>query len=62
MKFPIKETDYIQAVTLAMEESLQINWPVYLFRNNSGYYWIDILGEIFSDEKLIMSIFKGEVK
>ena len=58
---PIKEDSYLKALDVAIQESSQRDCFIYLFRNNRGYYIIDIFGELFSDEKLIMRIFKGEV-
>ena len=47
---------------MAILESLENNVPTYLIRSNSGGYIIDITGEVFSDEKLVMTLFKGEAQ
>jgi hypothetical protein len=57
---PIKEDSYLKALDVAIQESLERTCFIYLFRNNRGYYIIDIIGELFSDEKLILKLYKGE--
>jgi hypothetical protein len=54
--------DYKEALNAAISESLENNVLTYLIRSNSGGYIIDITGEVFSDEKLIMTLFKGEAQ
>jgi hypothetical protein len=62
MIYPLLIHDYYQAVKIALDESITNNMVTYLIRCNSGGYIIDVVGEIFSDEKLVMAIFKGEVR
>lgn len=59
MTLPIQEWDYRKAVELAQRESIISDYFVFLFRNNSGYYVIDNMGLVNSDEKLIMKLYKG---
>jgi len=54
--------DWFKALQKAMEVSLECDFPIYFIRINSGVYAIDSQPEIFSDEKLVMTIFKGEAQ
>jgi hypothetical protein len=60
MIYPVLIYDYKEALNAAILESLENNVLTYLIRSNSGGYIIDITGEVFSDEKLVMTLFKGE--
>jgi hypothetical protein len=62
MIYPVLIYDYKEALNAALLESLENNVLTYLIRSNSGGYIIDITGEVFSDEKLIMTLFKGEAQ
>ena len=62
MMYPILVHDYSKAIEMAMNESVINESLIYLIRSNSGAYIIDIIGEIFSDEKLVMTIFRGEAQ
>jgi hypothetical protein len=62
MIYPVFIYDYKEALKAAILESLENNVLTYLIRSNSGGYIIDITGEVFSDEKLVMTIFKGEAQ
>jgi hypothetical protein len=62
MIYPVLIYDYKEALKAAILESLENNVLTYLIRSNSGGYIIDITGEVFSDEKLVMTIFKGEAQ
>jgi hypothetical protein len=62
MIYPVLIYDYEEALNAAILESLENNVLTYLIRSNSGGYIIDIIGEVFSDEKLVMTIFKGEAQ
>jgi hypothetical protein len=62
MIYPVLIYDYKEALNVAISESLENNVLTYLIRSNSGGYIIDITGEVFSDEKLIMTLFKGEAQ
>jgi hypothetical protein len=56
---PLKVGSYISAMAEAQEISLTVDVPVYLFRLTEGGYVIDVLAEVYSNEKLIMKLFKG---
>jgi hypothetical protein len=62
MIYPVLIYDYKEAINTAILESLENNLLTYLIRSNSGGYIIDITGEVFSDEKLVMTLFKGEAQ
>ena len=62
MIYPVLIYDYKEALNAAISESLENNVLTYLIRSNSGGYIIDITGEVFSDEKLVMTLFKGEAQ
>jgi len=62
MIYPVLIYDYKEALKAALLESLENNVLTYLIRSNSGGYIIDITGEVFSDEKLVMTLFKGEAQ
>jgi len=59
--YPIKETSFIYARERAIEESFfHPDHFIYLLRSNSGFYLIDHLGLIHSDEKIIFTFKNGE--
>jgi hypothetical protein len=57
---PLKVGSYISAMAEAQEISLTVDVPVYLFRVMEGGYVIDTVPEVYSNEKLIIKLFKGE--
>ena len=59
-ELPIKIKTYVTAVQEAMELSAKVNYPVYLFRITEGGYVIDNQAEVYSNEKLILKLFKGK--
>jgi len=61
-ELPIKIKTYVTAVQEATELSVKVNYPVYLFRLTDGGYVIDNQAEVYSNEKLLFSIFKGKVE
>jgi hypothetical protein len=60
MNLPLKVPTYISALSEAQEISLASNVPIYLFRISDGGYVIDNQSEVYSNEKLILKLFKGE--
>jgi len=59
-ELPIKIKTYVTAVQEAMEISLHRDDIIYLFRINEGGYVIDNQAEIYSNEKLIVSLYHGK--
>jgi hypothetical protein len=57
---PIKIQTYVTAIHEATEISLKVNVPIYVFRILEGGYCIDSNAEVYSNEHLIMKIFKGQ--
>lgn len=57
---PLKVGSYISAMAEAQEISNAIDVPVYLFRVLEGGYIIDTVPEVYSNEKLIIKLYKGE--
>lgn len=62
MNLPIKIKTYVSAICEAMEYSLLVDFPVYVFRVNEGGYVIDRNAEVYSNEVLIIKIFKGHAE
>lgn len=60
MTLPLKVPTYVSAMAEIQEISLAIDVPVYLFRVNEGGYVIDTQAEVYSNETLIIKLFKGE--
>lgn len=59
--YPLKFSDYREALETALEESvIHKDWFLYFLRNNAGYYVIDFQGVAHSDEHLIMILTNGE--
>ena len=59
MTLPIKFDHYVTAINEALEFSLTVNYPVYLFRINEGGYVLDQVADVYANEKLILKLFKG---
>jgi len=60
MNLPIKIQTYVTAILEATEISLKVNVPIYVFRVLEGGYCIDSNPEVYSNEKLVVRLFKGE--
>lgn len=60
-ELPIKIKTYVTAVQEAMELSAKVDYPIYLFRvNDCSGYVIDSQAEMYSNEKLVLKLFKGK--
>lgn len=62
MNLPIKIKDYWTALEAAMEYSLKVDYPIYLFGILEGGYTVDYQAGAFSNEYLIFKIFKGHAE
>jgi len=60
MNLPIKIQTYVTAILEATEISLKVSVPIYVFRILEGGYCIDSNPEVYSNEKLVVRLFKGE--
>lgn len=60
MTLPIKIQTYVTAILEATEYSVKVDFPVYVFRVLEGGYCIDSNAEVYSNEKLIVKLFKGQ--
>ena len=57
---PIRVGTFVSAMSEAQEISIKTNVPVYLFRVTEGGYIIDTDPTVYSNEKLVIKLFKGE--
>lgn len=57
---PLRVSTFVSAMSEAQEISLKTNVPVYLFRITEGCYVIDTDPTVYSNEKLVIKLFKGE--
>jgi len=62
MTLPLLIPTYVTAIQEAMDISLKSDFIVYVFRVTEGGYCIDFNPEVYSNEKLIVKLFKGEAK
>jgi len=60
MTLPIKIQTYVTAILEATEYSIKAEFPIYVFRIIEGGYCIDSNPEVYSNERLIVKLFKGQ--
>jgi hypothetical protein len=60
MIYPIKIASYVTAMYEAQEASVKEPVPIYLFRASEGYYVIDTQAGEYSNEKLIIKLYRGQ--
>jgi hypothetical protein len=60
--FPIFIKTYVTAVQEIMDLSLEVEYPLYLYRRSESGYVIDSQAGENSNEKLVLKVFKGHAQ